>query len=261
MTKGIAKSKGRKLIQSIERGADIMELFISEKRSLGIADIATALSLPRPTIQGIVNTLVARNYLEKDPLNSRYRLGPMLFQLGMKYATNIDLVTIARGWTERLCFQFNVPVNVGMMVGDKVVIVLRIEPENRFMVFPQAGSVIPSHTTCIGKVLFAFMDRELREKILASYAFKPLTPNSITTRERFEEELASVRQEDISFDREENIAGLAGIGAPIRNHTGQVIAAFAITGDAEAIEKQRAEMVDAVKYTSRMMSTQLGYVE
>jgi IclR family transcriptional regulator, KDG regulon repressor len=251
----------RKLIQSIERAADILELFIKEKRSLGIADIARLLDLPRPTIQGIVNTLIARGYLEKDLVNVRYRLGPMLFQLGMKYATNLDLVNIARGWTERLCFQFNQPVNVGMIVGERVVVVLRIEPENKFMVFPQAGSVIPSHSTCIGKILFAFMEEEPRNELLSGYSFEQLTPNSITTRQKFNSELTVIRREDIAFDNEENIIGLAGIGAPIRNHLGQVIAAFAITGNAKIIHKRREEIIISVRYTSKMISSQLGYSE
>ncbi len=251
----------RKLIQSIERAADILELFINEKRSLGIADIARLLDLPRPTIQGIVNTLMARGYLEKDMVNVRYRLGPMLFQLGMKYATNLDLVNIARGWTERLCFQFSQAVNIGMIVGDRVVVVLRIEPENRFMVFPQTGSVIPSHTTCIGKILFAFMENDFRDELLSGYSFEPLTPNSITTRKKFDSELAVIRQQEIAFDNEENIIGLAGIGAPIRNHLGQVIAAFAITGNAEIIYKKREEIIISVRYTSKMISSQLGYTE
>ncbi len=63
----------------------------------------------------------------------------------------------------------------------------------------------------------------------------------------------------MSFDNQENINGLAGIGGPIRNHTGNVIAAFAITGNAKNILANREEMVKAVKYTSDEISAQLGY--
>jgi len=56
---------------------------------------------------------------------------------------------------ERFSFQFMEPINVGILVGDR-----RnhryagFEPENRYMVFPQAGSTIPLHSTCIGKSSF-----------------------------------------------------------------------------------------------------------
>ncbi len=250
---------GRRLIQSVQRAGDIMALFISEGKCLGITDFARALSLPKTTIQGIATTLLEMNYLEKDPATGKYRLGPMLFQLGMKYAADMDLAAAARGWMERLCLQFNEPVNVGMLVGGKVVIVMRVEPDNRFMVFPQVGSVIPAHTTCIGKILFAFMPWKRRARILPDPEFPSLTPNTIIDRATFEEELDLVQNEGIAFDREENIKGLAGVGGPIYDHTGQVIAGFAITGDAAHVARRCDEMIQAVHYTGAMVSSQLGY--
>jgi DNA-binding IclR family transcriptional regulator len=234
-------------------------LFIDEKRPLGITEFSRRLGLPKTTIASIVSTLEAIGYLEKDPFSSKYRLGPQLFQLGMKCATNMDLVSIGRAWMERLCFQFMEPVNLGMLVGDKVTIVMRIEPENRYMVFPQAGSVIPLHSTCIGKMLAAHMEGSKRDLILADYRFERLTPNTIPTRELFLEELSRTRKTGVSFDNQESINGLAGIGGPIFNHAGIVIAAFAITGNPENIEKRRNAIIEAVKFTSQQVSLQLGF--
>ncbi len=260
---GIGKKPGKqkkpRLIQSIHRAIDILSIFISENTPLGLTDFANKLGLPKTTIQSIVQTLYALHYLEKDPRSQKYRLGPMLFQLGMKYATNMDLVNIARGWTERLCFQFKQPVNVGMMVGDKVVVVLRVEPENQFMVFPQAGSVIPPHSTVIGKILLSFLDHDQMERILDSCTFDALTKNTICNKNILLEELEVIRKTGIGFDREENFIGLSGIGAPVFNYNGQVIAAFVVTGDSEIIKKQYADIIKAVQYTSASMSSQLGY--
>lgn len=252
-------AKQKRLIQSIKRASDILGIFIQEKRTMGITDFSSRLHLPKTTISSIVQTLEALRFLEKDHITSKYRLGPALFQLGMKYATNMDLVIIARAWMERLCFQFMEPVNVGMLVGDKVIVVLRVEPENRFMVFPQAGSVIPVHTTCIGKILYAHMPADDRNEILRNYTFEKLTSNSIDEREVFIKELERVKKEGIAFDNEESIVGLAGIGGPIFNYTGQAVAGFVITGKAEHIRKEREKMITAVWYTSGQVSSQLGY--
>ena len=252
-------AKQKRLIQSIKRASDILGIFIQEKRTMGITDFSSRLHLPKTTISSIVQTLEALRFLEKDHITSKYRLGPALFQLGMKYATNMDLVIIARAWMERLCFQFMEPVNVGMLVGDKVIVVLRVEPENRFMVFPQAGSVIPVHTTCIGKILYAHMPADERNQILRNYPFEKLTSNSIDEREVFTKELERVKKEGIAFDNEESIVGLAGIGGPIFNYTGQAVAGFVITGKSEHIRKEREKMITAVRYTSGQVSSQLGY--
>jgi IclR family transcriptional regulator, KDG regulon repressor len=253
--------KEKRLIQSIQRASDVLSLFIDEKKPIGITEFSKKLGLPKTTIAGIVSTLEAIGYLEKDPITGKYRLGPQLFQLGMKYATNMDLVTIARAWMERLCFQFMEPVNVGMLVGDKVTIVIRIEPENRYMVFPQAGSIIPTHSTCIGKAILAYMDPVKRDLLLKYYGFERLTSNTITSRDRFLDEIELVRSSGVSFDNQESINGLAGIGGPIFNHTGLVVAAFAITGNPENIAKRRENIIEAVKFTSQQVSSQLGFTE
>ena len=252
-------AKQKRLIQSIKRASDILGIFIQEKRTMGITDFAARLNLPKTTISSIVQTLEALKFLEKDHITSKYRLGPALFQLGMKYATNMDLVIIARAWMERLCFQFMEPVNVGMLVGDRVIVVLRVEPENRFMVFTQAGSVIPIHTTCIGKILFAHMPAGERNGILRDYPVEKLTRNSIGDHESFIKELERVAREGIAFGNEESIVGLAGIGGPIFNYTGQVVAGFVITGEAEHIRRDRDRMAASVRYTSSQVSLQLGY--
>ena len=254
----IKKTKHVKRIQSIERAHAILSLFINEKKSLGVSDFAKLLKLPKTTVQGIVQTLCHLGYLEKDHETGKYRLGPYVFQLGMKYATNLDLVSIARVWAERLCSQFKQPVNIGMLVGDKVVIVLRVEPENRFMSYPQVGSVIPTHTTCIGKLLCAYMETKRLHEILKDYSFQMLTPNSITTKEDFLKEIKKVRQTGISFDNQESVMGLAGIGGPIFNYTG-IIAAFAITGNADFILNHKQDIIHAVRDTALQLSLQLGY--
>ncbi len=248
----------KRLIQSIKRASDILELFLSEKKPIGITDFSKRLGLAKTTVSSIVVTLDALGFLEKDHMTGRYRLGPQLFQLGMRCATNMDVVTLGRAWLERLCFQFMEPVNVGVLVGDKVTIILRTEPENRYMVFPEAGSVIPAHSTCIGKMLYAHMDSAKRDEILKGYKFDAFTPNTIRTKKAFLDELEQVKRDGISYDRQESINGLAGIGGPIFNHDGTLIAAFTISGNPDNIEKRKTDIIAAVRLTSRQISSQLG---
>jgi IclR family transcriptional regulator, KDG regulon repressor len=251
--------ENKRLIQSIKRGSDILSVFLETNTPLGITDFSKKFSMPKSTIQSLVKTLEFLNYLEKDPVTSKYRLGPMVFRLGMAYATNMDIVNIGKVWMERLCFQFREPVNVGMLVGDKVVVVLRIDPENKFMMFPQTGSVIPTHSTCIGKIICANLDTEKQADILENYTFEKFTEKTIGSFEKFMEEIKMVRQKGISFEKQESVMGMAGIGAPIYNHTNQVIAAFAITGNADNIKNQQDRIVESVRYTSEQFSRQLGF--
>ncbi|MCG8616809.1 MAG: IclR family transcriptional regulator, partial [Desulfobacterales bacterium] len=93
-----APKKPRRLIQSIQRAGDILDLFIRDNESIGITRIAEQVNLPKTTAQGIVQTLEALEFLEKDRKDLTYRLGPKVFRLGMQYAACMDIVTIAKVW-------------------------------------------------------------------------------------------------------------------------------------------------------------------
>jgi DNA-binding IclR family transcriptional regulator len=248
----------KRQIQSVKRATDILNLFIDESRPLGITDFSRRLGLPKATISGIVSTLVSAGFLEKYPFTAKYRLGPQLFHLGMKCTTNTDLVAVVRTWLERLCLQFNLPVNMGMLINGSIKLVVRIEPGNRYTVFPQGGLVIPLHTTSLGKTLMSYLDTDKRDLILDGYQFEKLTGNSITDREGYLEELAQVKSSGISFDNEETIVGMTAIGGPMFNQNGEVIAAFSIAGCTLSVTKNRNAIIEAVRYTSLQVSKQLG---
>ncbi len=249
----------RRLIQSVSRATTILGLYHQTQGPLGITEIARLMNLPKTTISGLVTTLTQAGFMEKTQ-QGKYSLGPELFRLGICYATNIDVVTLGRAWIERLCFQFRQPVNLGMLVNDKVALLMRKEPDDNYMVFPQAGSIIPSHSTAIGKILLAHMEPQRLTGLLDKYNFEQFTANTITDRDQFMQELQQIRQNGVGFDNQECINELSGIGGPVFNHEGRVIAAFAISGDPELIDKERAAMIEAVKLTSRQVSAMLGYL-
>ena len=60
----------------------MLRLLASTDRPLGLAELATALDLPRPTVHGIVRTLRDVEFVVQDPGDSRYRLAPALHGLG-----------------------------------------------------------------------------------------------------------------------------------------------------------------------------------
>lgn len=254
------ENKPKRLIQSIKRSSDILELFLKEKKSLGITEFSQRLSLSKNTVQGIVNTLVGLNYLEKDQNTKKYRLGPMLFRLGIVYAESIDFIATSRVWLERLCYKFNIPVNVGIFSYDKVIILARIEPATGFFMTPsRTGSFIPAFNSGLGKVLYAFMDKQKLLEIIDSSKFESYTEKSITSSKAFMKELEQVRRDMVSFDNEELLKGTACIAGPIFNQNKEILAAFSVAGEAYVIYKNKKSIIDEIKYTSLEISKMFGY--
>ena len=71
--------------QTVERAIASLDLFRDPTRlSLGITEIARQTGLNLTTAHRLVRTLVRGQYMEQEPTNEQYRLGPALAVLGRR---------------------------------------------------------------------------------------------------------------------------------------------------------------------------------
>jgi DNA-binding IclR family transcriptional regulator len=122
------------------------------------------------------------------------------------------------------------------------------------------GGRAPLHCTAVGKVLLAFQPadyvKELLERGLAEY-----TPKTLTRRDAVLGMLEEVRQREHAVDDEESEGGLRAIAAPVRNHTGSVIAALGVAAPVQRMSKKVMQAcVPSVIETANAVSIRLGYV-
>ncbi|MDI3522668.1 MAG: IclR family transcriptional regulator, regulon repressor, partial [Bacillota bacterium] len=69
-----------------------------------------------------------------------------------------------------------------------------------------------------------------------------------------------IRERGYALDNEENELGIRCVAGPIFNHTGQVVAAFSISGLAlRLLPAKLEELGGLVRETSREISARLGY--
>jgi DNA-binding IclR family transcriptional regulator len=101
--------------------------------------------------------------------------------------------------------------------------------------------------------------QELRD-LLGEGPYQRRGPNTITTLEALIEDLARVRSRGYAVNDEELAPGLRAVAAPIRDHTGEIVAAVNISSPTvhvsrEELEEQLAPMVLEAGY---QISSALG---
>jgi DNA-binding IclR family transcriptional regulator len=253
------EKKHIKPIQSIDRAIDTLLLFTKIDGTLGISELAAMLELPKTTVQGIVNTLVARDMLEKCGLSAKYQLGPALFQLGMRYTGINNIISFSDAFMQRLSFKYSASVNVSMAIGSGISIVMHYDTGKKHYAYPSSGSFLPAHASSTGKTLLAYMPDKKREALLGTGTeLEAYTHNTITSREKLSIELDAIREKMIGHDREELIIGIAGISGPVFNASGAVIAAFSVFGNAQTIYSQEKDIEADIRYTTMHLSSKFG---
>ena len=121
------------------------------------------------------------------------------------------------------------------------------------------GARVPAHCSADGKAMLAYQSSEMIQSITAD-GLAPLTPKTITDVAQLMTDLAQVRARGYSLDDEEHEIGLRAIAAPIRDHTGEVVAAISIAGPIQRMTKKVVlSLAPKVVTAAEAISARLGH--
>jgi DNA-binding IclR family transcriptional regulator len=223
----------RSTIQAIDRAAAMLQALASGPQRLGVSELAARLGLARPTVHGILQTLVAHGFVEQDAASDKYQLGPGLLQLGYSYLDLNELRARSSSFADRLAIRANAAVRVGVRHGPAMVVVHHVfRPDSTFQVL-EVGSQLPLHASALGKAVLAFMASDIIDGLLADELprLTKRTANAVALRAQ----LRAIRNDGVATERDEAVLGESSIAAPIFDQSGQAVGAIGVVGDTDRI--------------------------
>jgi IclR family pca regulon transcriptional regulator len=264
-TIAVMPDTGTSTSQSLERGLAILSAFDSDRPLIGVSELSRELALSRSTAHRYIATLAQLGYLQQDPDSKRYRLGPKVLDLGFSAINSMDVREISAPHLRRLSDETGHTVNLAILDGTEVVYIERCrtaQPGQREIDFNlHVGARLPAYCTAMGKAILAFVSEERREEIIGRIDFVPRGPNTLTDPQAFRAELERIRVSGIAVNDEELAYGLRSIAAPIRSHSGEVLAALnlAIHRTMGSMDELLARFGPAVQKTATDISLGMGH--
>ena len=248
-------------LSTVRNAARLLKEFRTREASIGVSELARRLQLGKSAVHRLLTTLVAEGLVEQDPRTGGYRLGIVMFELGEAVKVHLDLHAAAGPVLAHLREQTGESSQVGVLDGDDVVYVDRLESAHSLRLFTETGRRVPVHCTSSGKVLLAYAPEHVREAALAR-SHPRLTPHTITDAAALRAELATVRSRGWAEAVNEREIGVASLAAPIRDIHGDVVAAISIGAPVArfgTVPRRRLakELVEAGEAVSR----RLGWTE
>ncbi|MCC8243691.1 IclR family transcriptional regulator [Saccharothrix luteola] len=249
-------------IQSIERAAAVLRLLASGARRMGVAELARALDLPKPTVHGILRTLQLVGFVEQSPDTGKYQLGAALFHIGSSYLDGNELRTRALNWSDSLASRSMESVRIGTLHENQVLVVHHVfRPDNSRQVL-EVGALLPAHASALGKVLLA--DDPVGLGLADDEPLKAYTAATITDLDRLGEALEQVRSRGWASEVEELVEGEVSLAAPIRDRRLVTVGAVGISGPVERLcdekKQPRTDLVSYVREAARSISRELGAI-
>lgn len=223
------QSDDKYLVPGLIRGLEVLQAFTPETREMTLSDIARRLGTTRSAAFRAVYTLAHHGYLLHDQQTARYTLGPAVLRLGYGYLATRELVEIALPELEKLRDATDWSAHLGVRDGRFVLYMLRVPSHLGLASIVHVGSRLPAAGTTMGRVLLTDLNEDglLRLYRDETYQNAPgQTPRSLTElvaqwrRDRKAEAVVQIG----SFE-----TGIASVAAPVRDISGNIVAAINVT--------------------------------
>ena len=233
------------MVPALERGLRLLQEFGRGNATLGAPELARRLQLPRATIFRMLNTLEAMGFLQRAEGSNDYRLGLSVLRLGFEFLSSMDLTELGQPVIARLCGEIRYPCNIVVRDGRSIVYVAKVTPPTPLTSSVRVGTRLPAHATALGRVLLADLSLpELRTLYPEEHleAHTPKTPRTVLDLFNLVE---ADRERGHVFSEGFYESSICTIAAPVRDHSGRVVAALGTTVPAPHVEEGRAETLIA----------------
>lgn len=248
-------------LSTVGRAVAVLEQFMTSESELGITEVAHRLKMHKSVTHRLIATLVDLGLLAPGAASGTYRLGVKSLELGLSYLRNSPLERVAQYHLTQLAEQLpEMAFHVAILDGTQIVYQKSVTGPDAHWMSATLGRRQQAYCTALGKVLLAYLSPPALARYLSTVELKPFTSTTITSPDQLRDGLEWIRMQGWAHDNQESIQGRTCVGAPIRDHTGQVIAALSIAGLSERVQHHGLDMlVETVKRTANDISFELGF--
>lgn len=246
-----------RIVQSVARAAQMMKTMAASSRPLSLSELARQVPMSKPAAFHLLRTLVIEGLVRKHD-DAGYELSWGMWELGASVTRNLDIVKIGRLHLDRLAENTGESILLSVIDQHSVIYLDRSEGSAGFSMLAGVGRRSSLHANASGKVLLAHSSREFIDEILST-PFTSFTTATITDPIELNQELGWVRSQGYASCWQEQELGVSSLGVPIRDYSGEVVAALALAGPAGRVNRQSAtKLVAALLSEAQHISRELG---
>lgn len=190
----VSERPGEARNSTVDRALRVLEAFLGEEGQIGVLELSRQLGLDKSVIHRILSTLVARRFLEQDPVSRRYQVGLRIWELGQRYMVGQMLQDVAEKELTRMIAEHPyATAYLAQLDGGDVVVVSTIRGPGPLNLYMDPGSRLIAEQTTTGRALLAFLPpvkaNQLVARRRAGGSARPFTPV-----QDLKAELATIRE-------------------------------------------------------------------
>lgn len=216
------------------RSVDIIEfLSLFPDRGFTLSEIVRATGINVASCYAVLNRLTDRGFLNRDPEQKTYNLGPSLIAVGQAAFKSQPIVARAHEAAQALLKELDVPVLLSTVVGDEILAVISLEDSGGRTAGMWVGERLPL-VPPLGAPFFAWASEARVESWIANRATPP------------GEKLVAEWRHDLNLTRERGYqVTLRPASSPT---TASLLSEMASNRHGPELKSEMAKMLDTVDY-------------
>lgn len=222
-----------------------------------VTDISDHLGVARSTAHRLLTTMRGHGFVEQEPGNRRYRLGPVLLGLTRGAVSEQALVQVAHSHLAQLRNTAGETVNLLVLDGLDSRFADGVEGPHPLRVATRTGDRVPAYATAGGKALLSELPPEAA-RTRYRRGLTRLTPETLPDLDALVADLTTSRARGYALNIDESVTGVHGVGVPVRDRFGTCVAAVTVSAPSIRLDLARAaELAPLLKQTAERIGAEL----
>lgn len=250
--------EGGNTIKSVEKLFAIVDALV-ELNGARVTELADQLEIPKSSAHNYLSTMVRHGYAVKE--GETYHAGLRFLTIGGHLRERDEAYQLSRPIVEDLAEKTNERAQFIVAENGRGIFIHRAASERAVDAGTRIGKRIWLHSTGAGKVILAHLDPEAREAVLDRWGLPERTENTITERDKLEDELAHIRDRGYAINDEEGTAGLRSVAVPVIGPEDELVGALSVSGPSRRLTDDRChnDIVEVLSGSANELELRLTY--
>lgn len=245
--------------RSVRRALEIFEFLLQLDAPTTIGEIVSALQIPKSTAYELVRTLSDSGYLEPGRRGGGIYLGRKLFELGMAYRAQVDLLRDGSQIVEELRNACGETVQLSVLENDMMLVLLKEEGSHPVRIISRVGSRVPVNWAASGRLLVSDLDDNALTTLLSKSVRQSPTGRATVEVDKFIQQVRKARKQGYCSELNETNEHAGCVAAPVIDGAGRCVAAISIVAPEHRLAKANREaLTKKVCAAAEELSKRLG---
>ena len=246
----------------LERLLDILTVLgepeAASDGGLGVVAIAQRVGREKSQVSRALRALAQSGLVERDVATREYRLGWRLFSLAARVG-DARLMALSPPALRALVAGLGETAHLSVLDGRDVVTVLSEASPRAVRAIEWTGRAVPAHCTSAGRALLLDHGAPSLRTLYGAGDLRPLGPRAPREVSELARRIAAARRRGFAVVDEEFEAGLVGVGAPVRDFRGRIVAALNVSAPKFRLGRRLGAAGGEVRAAADELSGRLGW--